>query len=89
MKIKDIPNQLSIYVFLNEPPKFHEAEWLIAKGYKNIYYEQPPKPGVYEWTDINTPTKTMLLEYTSDGHIYEGWRNMGTFRAVWWREVKK
>ena len=89
MKIKNIPNQLTIYAYLNEPPKFKEAEWLRAHGFKNIYSERPPKPGVYEWTDIETPLKIILLEYTPDGCIHLGRLAMGSFRPCWWREVKK
>ena len=73
---------------MKEPPKFHTAEWLRAKGFNNIYDKRPPKPGLYEWTDIETPTKTKVLEYTAYGGIHLGRLAMGSFRPCWWREIK-
>lgn len=84
----NIPGQQSIFAYLKEPPKFNRAEWLRARGFKNIYDEKPPKPGLYEWTDIETPTTIKLLEYTANGNIHLGRLAMGSFRACWWREVK-
>ena len=38
--------QIDIFAYLDKPAKFHEADWLRAKGFKNIYDEKPPKPGI-------------------------------------------
>ena len=86
-KIKTIEGQINIFSFLSDPVKFHNADWLKAHGYKIIYDEHPPKPGVYEWVDIEEPKKSKLLEYTESGSIHLGRLAMGKFRPCWWREV--
>ena len=86
MKSKTINGQLSFLAFLPQPPKFYEGEWLKAQGFKNIYNEAPPRPGIYEWRDIETPTKGKLLEYTGTAIIL-GRLAMGKFRPCWWKEV--
>ena len=67
--------------------KFHEAEWLRANGFKNIYKERPPAPGLYEWADIEEPTKTKILEYSEKGGVHLGRLAMGSFEACWWRPI--
>lgn len=78
--------QYSIFNFLDRPVKGHEADWLRAKGFKNIYSEKPLKPGMYEWRDIENPTKGKILEYTGTS-IYLGRLAMGNFRPTWWKEI--
>lgn len=80
--------QMSIFSFLKEPPKLYNAEFLRGQGFKNIYTEKPPRPGMYEWRDIEEPTKSKILEYTADGCIHLGRLAMGRFNPCWWREVK-
>ena len=80
--------QISIFEIADKPLKFHEAEWLRGHGFKNIHDEQP-EPGLYEWADIECPTKTRQLEYTGDGCIKLGSLAMGTFRAKWWRPIQR
>jgi hypothetical protein len=63
--------------------KGHEKDWLIANGYKNIYYEKPPHPGLYEWANIEHPDKTRYLNYGNAG----GSKNSDDFSPTWWREI--
>lgn len=79
--------QANIFSYLEQPPRFYEAEWLRAKGFKNIYQEKPPKVGMYEWRDIENPTKGKILEYTGHG-IHLGRLAMGNFRPCWWKEIQ-
>lgn len=87
MSIKnyECEGQLSLSDIADKPLKFHEAEWLRAKGYKNIYDEQPPKAGWYEFTDIEYPTKTKQFEVTENGGIMF---NNSDFKARWWRPIE-
>lgn len=78
--------QISLFDISDKPIKFHEAEWLRANGYKNIYDEQPPKAGLYELTDIEHPTKTKRFEVTERGGIMIGGSD---FKATWWRPIKE
>lgn len=80
--------QLSLLAYFKEPPKFQEAEWLRAQGFTNWYDRQPPVPGMYEWRDIEIPTKGKVLEYTTGGGIYLGRLAMGRFRPTWWRPIE-
>ena len=79
--------QLTIYSFMKEAPRYNRADWFRAQGFKNIYDEHPPKPGMYEWRDIEIPNKYKILEYTENGGIYLGKLVMGSFRPVWWRPI--
>lgn len=81
--------QMSIFEIADKPLKFHEREWLEGHGYKNIYYEKPPRPGIYEFADIENPTKTKKLEVAKNGSVELGHLAMGSFRAVWWRPIKE
>ena len=79
--------QLDIYAFIpwSDSLKGHEAEWLRAQGFKNWYEEHPPKPGVYEWADIECPAKTRKLEVSENGGIVIGKLD---FNPIWWKPVK-
>ena len=79
--------QMSLLAYLKEPPKFCEAAWLRAHGFTNWYDKKPPAPGMYEWRDIETPTKFKILEYTGTG-IHLGRLAMGTFDPKWWRPIE-
>jgi hypothetical protein len=68
------------------PPKFHEAEWLRANGFTNWYDSTPPKPGIYEWVDIEAPEKIKRLRYSKGG--VEN-KNAGSWTPAWWREYRK
>lgn len=81
--------QLSIFEFGDKPQKFHEAEWLIGQGYVNVYDKRPPQAGLYEWADIECPTKTKILKVTETGAIEMGRLAMGVFRPCWWRPNKR
>ena len=81
--------QISMFLFMKTPPRFNEAEWLRAHGFKNIYDERPPIPGMYEWKDIEHPDKSKILEYTGNGCIHLGKLAMGKFRPIWWRPIKE
>lgn len=73
-------------ILFNAEPE--EAPQEVPEEVVEEVVETPPKPGLYEWTDIETPTTIKLLEYTANGSIYLGRLAMGRFRACWWREVK-
>lgn len=81
--------QISMFSFMKTAPKFNEAAWFKANGFKNIYDECPPVPGMYEWRDIENPEQSKLLEYTGNGCIYLGKLAMGKFRPIWWRPIKE
>lgn len=81
--------QISIFSFMKTAPRFNRAEWLRAHGFKNIYEERPPVPGLYEWKDIEEPDKSKLLEYTENGGIHLGRLAMGKFRPCWWRAIEE
>ena len=83
--MKEIPGQISLFDIADKPLKFHEAEWLRAHGYKNVY-EEPPKAGTYEFTDIEHPTKTKRLEVSENGGIMLGGLD---FVARWWRPIQE
>lgn len=89
MKNKQIDGQMSIFEISEKPLKFHEAEWLRANGFKNIYNERPPGAGLYEFADIECPTKTKQLEVTENGSIKLDHLAMGKFRANWWRTIEE
>ena len=76
--------QISLFDIADKPLKFHEAEWLRAHGFKNVY-EEPPKAGIYEFTDIENPTKTKQFEVSENGGIKVGGSD---FKATWWRPIK-
>lgn len=76
--------QLSIFQMGDKPQRFHESEWLKAQGFKNIYDEQPPEAGLYEFTDIEYPTKIKRFEVTENGGIMFG---SSDFKARWWRPI--
>lgn len=76
--------QISLFDIADKPIKFHEAEWLRAHGFKNVY-EEPPKAGIYEFTDIEHPTKTKQFEVSENGAIKIGGSD---FVARWWRPIK-
>lgn len=80
--------QLSMFSFMKTAPKFYEAAWLRSNGFKNIYEERPPVPGMYEWKDIEHPEKSKILEYTGNS-VYLGSLAMGTFRATWWKSIEE
>lgn len=77
--------QISLFDIADKPLKFHEAEWLRAHGYKNVY-EEPPKAGIYEFTDIEHPTKTKRFEVSENGGIMLGGSD---FVARWWRPIQE
>lgn len=83
--MKEIPGQISLFDIADKPLKFHEAEWLRAHGFKNVY-EEPPKAGIYEFTDIEHPTKTKRLEVSENGGIMLGGLD---FVARWWRPIQE
>lgn len=81
-------NQMSLFTLMKSDRhiKGYEREWLEANGYKNIYHDKPPKPGIYEWRDIDQMERVYRLEYRSNGSIYYG--SLGNFRAIWWRPIE-
>lgn len=81
-------NQMSLFTLMKSDRhiKGYEREWLEANGYKNIYYDKPPKPGIYEWRDINQMGRVYRLEYTENGCIRYG--SLGNFNAIWWRPIE-
>lgn len=83
--MKEIPGQISLFDIADKPLKFHEAEWLRAHGFKNVY-EEPLKAGIYEFTDIEHPTKTKRLEVSENGGIMLGGLD---FVARWWRPIQE
>jgi uncharacterized protein YfaT (DUF1175 family) len=85
-KWQQLDGQLNLYQLMqwNESLRGHEADWLKANGYKNIYIEKPPAPGLYEWRDINQMKRVYNLRY-SDGGVYMG--SLGDFRAIWRRPL--
>lgn len=82
-------NQMSLFTLMKSDRyiKGYEREWLEANGYKNIYYDKPPKPGIYEWRDINQMGRVYRLEYTENGCIVYG--SLGNFNAIWWRPIER
>lgn len=86
-KRQQLDGQMNLFELMkwNKSLKGHEADWLKANGYKNIYYERPPEPGVYEWRDINKMNRTHKLRYTSNGSVHYG--SLGDFNAIWWRPL--
>ena len=81
--------QISIYSFMPKAPRYDRASWLRAQGFKNIYDEEPPTPGMYEWRDIETPDRGKILEYNEHGGIYLGRLAMGRFNPRWWRPIRR
>lgn len=81
-------NQMSLFTLMkcDRHIKGYEREWLEANGYKNIYYDKPPKPGIYEWRDIDQMKRVYRLEYRANGNIYYG--SLGDFCAAWWRPIE-
>lgn len=84
--ICEIPGQMSLFEIADKPQKFYEAEWLRAHGFINIYDKQPPKAGLYEFTDIECPTKIKRLEVRENGNIVFGKLD---FKATWWRPIEE
>lgn len=80
---EQIEGQISIFEVADKPLKFHEAEWLKGHGFKNVY-DEPPKAGIYEFTDIEYPTKVKKFEVAESGAIKLG---SSDFVARWWRPI--
>ena len=87
METSSACSQMSLFTLMKSDKhiKGYEREWLEANGYKNIYHDKPPKPGIYEWRDINQMGRAYQLEYKSNGAIHMG--SLGDFRAIWWRPL--
>jgi hypothetical protein len=84
-----VMQQMTIFNFIEKASKFYEGEYLKGQGFKNIYDEKPPTPGLYEWRDIEQPENGKILEYTESGSIHYGRLAMGKFRACWWRPLRE
>lgn len=77
--------QLSLFSHLvwTNSLKGHEADWLRANGFKNIYIDgYPPIEGIYEWVDIN---EMKIYDLKADSHGVYCWDSK-CLNPCWWRK---